>query len=369
MVWQFFRHGVEVLVYIVYVSVIGLAVERIVSRPLPAELGGTNPFAHVLMMGAVSVVALLLLRHIRADLSGRPPGRGMVRQRADVAVGMGMHAALGGAGGAAVAGAQGLGRRLRSGDQSTPWEQLDAATNDARGVHGAPQPGYEPVPNGGDGPDSAGETRRRAGGGHPVGERRGTGGATAVIRVARRAGNWPRLRHRQAWPRSSTSSVGWSREAAPAAAQIGAAGKITRLRVPAGLDNALSAAAAIRPARPRRTRRRAACRRSPCRRARYTGAATLPAPPEEPPPDDEPPPPDETDRGRAVRTDYRQPHHRDVDPRSAPMTSPTEQRRAFDAAMGSYKSGDTGRALDGFTQITVANPAMSDAWLGRHGLR
>ena len=30
-VWQFFRHGIEVLVYIVYVSVIGLAVERIVA--------------------------------------------------------------------------------------------------------------------------------------------------------------------------------------------------------------------------------------------------------------------------------------------------------------------------------------------------
>jgi hypothetical protein len=53
--WQFFRHGVEVMVYIVYVRVIGLAVERIVSNPLPAELGGTNPFAHVLMMGATSI--------------------------------------------------------------------------------------------------------------------------------------------------------------------------------------------------------------------------------------------------------------------------------------------------------------------------
>ncbi len=74
-VWQFFRHGVEVLVYIVYVSVIGLAVQRIVAAPLPAELGGTNPFAHVLMMGGVAVVALMLLRHIRADLSGRPAGR------------------------------------------------------------------------------------------------------------------------------------------------------------------------------------------------------------------------------------------------------------------------------------------------------
>ena len=47
------------------------------------------------------------------------------------------------------------------------------------------------------------------------------------------------------------------------------------------------------------------------------------------------------------------------------MTSPTEQRRAFDAAIDTYKSGDLDRALSGFAAITDANPAMSDAWLGR----
>jgi type VII secretion ATPase EccA len=47
------------------------------------------------------------------------------------------------------------------------------------------------------------------------------------------------------------------------------------------------------------------------------------------------------------------------------MTSPTEMRRAFDAAMDSYRSGDAARALAIFTQITTDNPAVSDAWLGR----
>src|ERR1700681_3546838 len=47
------------------------------------------------------------------------------------------------------------------------------------------------------------------------------------------------------------------------------------------------------------------------------------------------------------------------------MTSPTEQRRAFDAAIDTYKSGDLARAMGAFTSITNANPAMSDAWLGR----
>ena len=153
-VWQFFRHGIEVAVYIVYVSVIGLAVQQIVSAPLPPELGGTNPFAHVLMMGAVAVVALVLLRHIRADLSGRPPGTGLFRQATGVAVGMGMTAAFGAAGTAALAGARKL-RRSDSDRELTPWERLDAEANTAAAVHGAPQPGFEPIPGSGGGAGAA----------------------------------------------------------------------------------------------------------------------------------------------------------------------------------------------------------------------
>ncbi len=47
------------------------------------------------------------------------------------------------------------------------------------------------------------------------------------------------------------------------------------------------------------------------------------------------------------------------------MTSPTEQRRSFDAAMDAYRGGDTARALGVFTEITATTPTMSDAWLGR----
>ncbi|KAA0093586.1 AAA family ATPase [Mycolicibacterium sp. P1-18] len=47
------------------------------------------------------------------------------------------------------------------------------------------------------------------------------------------------------------------------------------------------------------------------------------------------------------------------------MTSPTEQRRAFDAALDSYRAGDVPRALATFRQITDQSPVMSDAWLGR----
>ncbi len=47
------------------------------------------------------------------------------------------------------------------------------------------------------------------------------------------------------------------------------------------------------------------------------------------------------------------------------MTSPTEQRRAFDAAMARFQAGDPGGARAAFTAITEQNPAMSDAWVGR----
>jgi hypothetical protein len=129
-------------VYIVLVSVIGLAVEGIVSRPLPAELGGANPFAHVLMMGALCYAAFILLRHVKADLSGRPHGRGLLGRAADVAVGAGIRAGVGGAGAAALGGLRGW-----SGSRPpTPWEQIDAAVSDPGEVLGAPRSGFEPVP-------------------------------------------------------------------------------------------------------------------------------------------------------------------------------------------------------------------------------
>ena len=124
-VWQFFRHGVEVMVYIIFVSVIGLAVQRIVADPLPAELGGTNPFAHVLMMGGVAMVAFMLLRHIRADLSGRPrgPRHGAAGHRRGGRDGDAR--GVRGGGSAAVAGAKGLRRRSGSRGRATPWERLE----------------------------------------------------------------------------------------------------------------------------------------------------------------------------------------------------------------------------------------------------
>ena len=171
-VWQFFSHGIQTLIYIVYVSAVGLAVERIVSAPLPAELGGTNPFAHVLMMGGVAIAALMLLRHIRTDVSGRSGGGGLWRQAAGVAVGMGMTAALGGAGSAAAQGIRGLRRRSDSQGEPAPWERMDAQ---AAAAHGIPQPGFDPVPGVGGATGTGVETsqtqERRRSDDHGIGDR------------------------------------------------------------------------------------------------------------------------------------------------------------------------------------------------------
>jgi hypothetical protein len=39
-------------------------------------------------------------------------------------------------------------RRFRAGRGAAPWEQLDRAADNAAQVHGGPQPGVDPVPNG-----------------------------------------------------------------------------------------------------------------------------------------------------------------------------------------------------------------------------
>lgn len=189
-VWQFFKHPIEAMVYITFISVIGLAVERLITRTLPPELGGDNPFAHVLMVGAASVAALYLLGHLRADLEGPKSGRGMFGRAADVALGMGMHAALGGAGKAALGGARGLRNALGRGGK-TPWEQIDerAASADPQEVLGGPQEGFDPVPGddaGSGGAVTVGTGRQgQAQGGAPVAD---PVGAVAVLEAPRGAG-------------------------------------------------------------------------------------------------------------------------------------------------------------------------------------
>ncbi|MCC9184373.1 hypothetical protein [Mycolicibacterium mageritense] len=146
--WQFVLLPIMTTVFIAYVAVIGLAIERLISAPLPAELGGSNPFAHVMMMGAASLAGWWLLRYISADLTGESRGRGMIGRAGDVALGMGMHAAFGAAGGVTSKGAKGLWNRARHRGQ-TAWDQLDSdAEKSPQEIHGPPEKGFDPVPTG-----------------------------------------------------------------------------------------------------------------------------------------------------------------------------------------------------------------------------
>lgn len=203
-VWRFFKHPIEVMVLVAFVSVMGLAIERLISRPLPAELGGNNPFAHVLIMGGGSMAALYLLRHIRADLQGQQPGRGLLGRAGDVAMGLAMHAGLKGAGSAALGGMRGL-----HGKGKTPWEQLDEhSASNPQDVLGQPQEGFSPVPAAA--PSDDGDSARAAtvaatsaptavaAGAHPVSAAATAGGEIDQLIAKAGTGLDPRRRpHRQ----------------------------------------------------------------------------------------------------------------------------------------------------------------------------
>lgn len=147
-VWRYFKHPIEAMVFITFVSVMGLAIERLVSHPLPAELGGVSPFAHVVMMAGASMMGLHLLRHIRADLEGHAPPRGLVGRAGEVALGLGLRAALGGAGNTALGGVKGL-HNVLGGRGKTPWERLDEQANtNPDDVLGEPLAGFAPIPDG-----------------------------------------------------------------------------------------------------------------------------------------------------------------------------------------------------------------------------
>ena len=128
---------------------IGLAVERIVSRAAARRTGRDEPVRARADDGrGVAIAAFVLLRHIRADLSGRPARRRVCSAGAgDVAVGMGIAARR--------VGRCGRGRRspagwgtARSGSAQANRRRGSgrAAADEPARVHGAPQPGFEPVP-------------------------------------------------------------------------------------------------------------------------------------------------------------------------------------------------------------------------------
>lgn len=208
-VWRFFKHPIEVMVFVTFVSVMGLAIERLISRPLPAELGGTSPFAHVVIMGGASMAALYLLRHIRADLQGQHPGRSLLGRASDVAMGLAMHAGLKGAGSAALNGLHAL-----RANGKTPWERLaEQSAADPQQVLGEPQDGFAPVPgaaesDGGDSgqaPAASDGAATPATGPQPISAPAASGGAVdQLLGKANEAIQQPRRPQRQARGQANT---------------------------------------------------------------------------------------------------------------------------------------------------------------------
>ena len=238
-VWRYFKHPIEAMVFITFVSVMGLAVERLVSHPLPAELGGASPFAHVVMMAGASMMALHLLRHIRADLDGRAPQRAILGRAGEVALGMGLRAALGGAGKAALGGATGVHTMLGARGK-TPWERLDEQANThPDDILGEPLQGFAPIPDGshsnagasGPAPPSSGLGTDRAPG--PTSASAAPPGPDVVSGTAHQAAQTATRAARSA--AAAHSPAGRGRRAAPGAAQLTLGGPD---------DDALSGAAA-----------------------------------------------------------------------------------------------------------------------------
>jgi len=265
-VWRFFKHPLEAMVLISFVSVTALAVERLLSAPLPAELGGTSPFAHILMMGGASMTALFLLRHIRADLAGRPPRTGVLGRATGVAVGLGLKAGLGGTGSALRGGLGGL-RDRAGGSGAPPWERLDAQASTL--VLGPPQDGFAPVPHGG-GPPGAADSPAAQGFTVPDS---GAGGIDRLP-VTGAAGAPPRSPRRSGAP--AAAPPGAPGTAVPAAAVAAALAAGDTAAMPPISDLPTPARWAVEP---------------PLRAYADPASPDIPPPPEPPPGDDDPPPP------------------------------------------------------------------------------
>jgi hypothetical protein len=88
---------------------------------------------------------LFLLRHVRAEMAGHPHGQGMVGRAADVALGIGIHAAAGAGGQAGVRGVRSLRGWVRSRTDPPPWERLEKAAENSAQVHGKPRPGWDSI--------------------------------------------------------------------------------------------------------------------------------------------------------------------------------------------------------------------------------
>lgn len=132
---------VEMFVYTLFVCIAGMAMARVVTHPLPADLGGNNPVAKMLMFAASSCVTIGLFRTMRAELFGVAHRQGALSRLGWSAVG----------GAASVVGARGVTEALkrmhdrRARRDSPPWEDLQSKIDEVAQAVGASGKGFDSI--------------------------------------------------------------------------------------------------------------------------------------------------------------------------------------------------------------------------------
>jgi hypothetical protein len=168
---KFLGMGLEMFAYTLFICIAGMAIGRVMTNPLPADLGGDSPVAKILMFGASACVATGLYGTMRADLFGHKAGGPFGRLAWGAA---GAAASLAGAKGLATA-IKGFNAR-RGGGSKPPWEEMESKVSAIAETLGASKPGFDtistPKDDGRGNVDQPGRTVSTGGG---SGDREGVG--------------------------------------------------------------------------------------------------------------------------------------------------------------------------------------------------
>ncbi|SLC86666.1 proline-rich domain-containing protein [Mycobacteroides abscessus] len=131
----------EMFVYTLFICTSGMAVGKVMTGPLPPDLGGSNPVAKMLMFAASAMVSISLFRTIQAEMFGLTRPQGHVSRLA-----------WGVAGAAASAlGAKGVSSGIkalqarRAHRSAPPWEDLESKVASIADSLGASHAGFDTI--------------------------------------------------------------------------------------------------------------------------------------------------------------------------------------------------------------------------------
>ncbi|WP_333890669.1 hypothetical protein [Mycolicibacterium gadium] len=176
---KFLGMGLQMFAYTLFICIAGMAIGRVMSNPLPADLGGNSPVAKMLMFAASACVATGLFRTMRADLFGHKAGGPFGRLAWGAA---GAAASLVGAKGVSTA-VKALGGR-RGGAGKPPWEEMESKVSAIAETLGSSKPGFDTISTPKSGGSESGEGPGRTvstGGGGSGGEGAGAPAAHRTV--------------------------------------------------------------------------------------------------------------------------------------------------------------------------------------------